>query len=67
MYYEDEEAHSIIIDNGKSSIKVGWSNYENPSVIFPSAIGYSKYTSGFKGGPQKEKDFLGCWNDMYNI
>ena len=67
MYYEDEEDYSIIIDNGKSSIKVGLSYYENPRVIFPSAIGYSKYTSGFKGGPQKEKDFLGYWNDMYNI
>ena len=36
----------IIIDNGSGYIKAGFSGEKGPRVVFPSCVGYIKYSSG---------------------
>ena len=51
---EEEEKRHIIIDNGTRYIKAGLSGEEFPTAVFPTCIGYRKYTSGMVGGDKKE-------------
>ena len=44
----------IIIDNGSSYIKAGFSGEEGPRSVFPTCVGYPKYSSGKEGGDKKE-------------
>jgi len=55
MIEEDSENKpNIIIDNGSGYIKAGFSGEEWLRSVFPSRIGYPKYSSGIKEGNQKE-------------
>ena len=54
---EDEEGESklhIIIDNGTCYCKAGLSGEGGPRAVFPTCVGYSKYSSGMVGGDKKE-------------
>ena len=51
---EEEEKRHIIIDNGTRYIKAGLSGEEFPTAVFPTCVGYPKYTSGMVGGDKKE-------------
>lgn len=52
---ENEESKpNIIIDNGTLYCKAGFSKEELPRVVFPSCIGYQKYSSGMVGENNKE-------------
>ena len=51
---EEEEKRHIIIDNGTKYIKAGLSGEEFPTAVFPTCVGYPKYTSGMVGGDKKE-------------
>ena len=45
---DDESIHHIIIDNGSSYTKAGFSGEEGPRTIFPTIIGYPKSSDGKK-------------------
>ena len=51
--YDDFKPH-IIIDNGSGYIKAGLSGEEWSRTVFPTCIGYPKYSSGMVGGDKKE-------------
>ena len=52
--YDDDIKQNIIIDNGTSYCKAGLSGEEGPRAVFPSYVGYPKYSSGMKRGDEKE-------------
>ncbi|KAJ8508140.1 hypothetical protein ONZ45_g9552 [Pleurotus djamor] len=39
----DSVAHSIVIDNGSGTCKVGFAGHERPDVTFPSIVGYMQH------------------------
>ena len=43
---ENENKSCIIIDNGTSCCKIGFSGSFGPSVVIPTCVGYPKYTGG---------------------
>lgn len=47
-----EEAQTIVLVNGSSSIKAGFAGEENPRSVFPSIVGHLKYSP-----PGEKKDF----------
>lgn len=52
---ENEESKpNIIIDNGTLYCKAGFSKEELQRFVFPSCIGYQKYSSGMVGENNKE-------------
>jgi len=56
--YETEKIH-IIIDNGSSYIKAGITGEGRPrDVLFPTCVGYPKYSSGLIDG-EKNEYFIG--------
>ena len=60
MSYEEEDNDSkkpLIIDNGSGYIKAGLNGEEGPRSIFPSIVGYPKYTYNYNFYREK-KDYL---------
>ena len=51
---DDEGIRHVIIDIGTCYTKAGLSGEEGPRAVFPSIVGYPKYTSGMVGGDKKE-------------
>ena len=49
----------IIIDNGTGYCKVGLSCDESPRVVFPSCVGYPKYSQGMICSDEKKDFFIG--------
>ena len=49
----------IIIDNGTGYCKVGLSCDEIPKVVFPSCVGYPKYSQGMICSDEKKDFFIG--------
>ena len=43
---ENENKPCIIIDNGTSCCKIGYSSSIEPRVVIPTCVGYPKYTGG---------------------
>ena len=55
MVEEDDDCTPhVIIDIGTCYTKAGLSWEEGPRAVFPSIVGYPKYTSGKVGGDKKE-------------
>ena len=50
---EGEEKIHIIIDNGTAYCKVGIGGEEGPREVFPTCVGYPKYSTGMVGGDKK--------------
>ena len=46
MFYEEEDEHkqTIVIDNGSGYIKAGFCYEDAPRSVFPSIVGYPKFT-----------------------
>ena len=57
-YSNDDEDNDIrpnvIIDNGTGYCKAGLSGEEGPYAVFPTCVGYPKYSYGMVGGDKKE-------------
>ena len=56
---DDESTPHVIIDIGTCYTKAGLSGEEGPRAVFPSIVGYPKYTSGMVGG-EKNEFFVGA-------
>ena len=54
MLDDDYNKPNIIIDNGSGFIKSGFSGEEGPRAVFPTIVGYPKYSSGMIGNYKKE-------------
>ena len=48
IYEEEDYLPSIIIDNGTDFCKAGFSGEFEPSIVFPTCVGYPKYNTGYK-------------------
>ena len=51
---ENKEMPNIVIDIGKDYCKAGFTGEEEPSVVFPTYVGYPKYNR------KKKEYFVGC-------
>jgi actin-related protein len=49
----EEDAKTIIIDNGSGMMKAGFAGEEAPSSVFPAVIGRPKNQSAMQGVTQK--------------
>ena len=54
MLDDDYNKPNIIIDNGSGFIKSGLSGEEGPRAVFPTIVGYPKYSSGMIGKDKKD-------------
>ena len=54
MLDDDYNKPNIIIDNGSGFIKSGFSGEEGPRTVFPTIVGYPKYSIGMIGNDKKD-------------
>ena len=51
---ENENRDNIVIDNGSGYTKAGLAGEDGPRVVFPSFVGYPKYSIVMIGSEPKE-------------
>lgn len=52
---EDNDAKTIIIDNGSGMMKAGFAGDEAPCSVFPAVVGRPKAASAMQGVTQKSE------------